>query len=88
VGLAAFGSPAGWRRFNPPKYQTGTALDICNETLWMLAIVVGRFTFLFVYIRREFSDFHSVHRVNCPKNNRSKSIGSLFNYLGSILIDE
>jgi hypothetical protein len=48
VGLAAKGSSAGWERFNPPKYQTGTALDICNKTLWMLAIVVGRFTFLFV----------------------------------------
>jgi hypothetical protein len=48
VGLAAEGSFAGWERFNPPKYQTETALDICNKTLWMLAIVVGRFTFLFV----------------------------------------
>jgi hypothetical protein len=48
VGLAAFGSLAGWGRFNSPEYQTGTALDICNKTLWMLAIVVGRFTFLFV----------------------------------------
>jgi hypothetical protein len=42
------GSPAGWERFNPPKYQTGTTLEICDKTLWMLAIVVGRFTFLFV----------------------------------------
>jgi hypothetical protein len=48
VGLAAVGSFAGWLRFNPPKYQTVTTLDICNKTLWMLAIVVGRFTFLFV----------------------------------------
>jgi hypothetical protein len=47
----------------------------------MLAIVVGRFTFLFVYIRLEFSDFHSVHRVNSPKNNRSKSIGLVCNFL-------
>jgi hypothetical protein len=39
VGLAAKGSSAGWERFNPPKYQTGTTLDICNKTLWMLAIV-------------------------------------------------
>jgi hypothetical protein len=45
VGLAAFGSPAGWERFNPPKYQTGIALDICNETLWMLAIVTHSFYF-------------------------------------------
>jgi hypothetical protein len=45
VGLAAFGSRAGWERFNTPKYQTGTALDTLDKPLWMLAIVVGRFTF-------------------------------------------
>jgi hypothetical protein len=45
VGQAAFGSPAGWERFNPPKYQTGTALDICIKTLWMLAIVGNRFIY-------------------------------------------
>jgi hypothetical protein len=50
VGQAAFGSRAGWERFNPPKYQTGTALETLDETLWMLAIVpVAQYSFYLFY---------------------------------------
>jgi hypothetical protein len=40
---SAEGSFVCWGRFNPPEYQTGTALDICDKTLWMLAIVMPSF---------------------------------------------
>jgi hypothetical protein len=40
---SAEGSFVCWGRFNPSEYQIGTALDICDKTLWMLAIVTARF---------------------------------------------